>query len=151
MFVTKYRRQIFTAQILDRMSEIFAHVCLKTKCRLIEFNGELDHLHLLVDFHPDNNISAFTVSLKSASSRMIRNEFSEYLAKFYRQPVLWSSSYYVASTGGAPLEKVKEYIKSGGFPSKLIVILSGIEPLKITAILPHLVKRWGLPRFVQEQ
>lgn len=116
VFVTKYRRKVLTAQILDRMSEVFAHVCVKTKCRLIEFNGEVDHVHLLVDFHPDNNISAFTGSLKSASSRIIRSEFSDHLAKFYKQPVLWSSSYYVASTGGAPIEKVKEYIKSQDSP-----------------------------------
>lgn len=116
MFVTKYRRKVLTAQILDRMSEIFAHVCVKAKCRLIEYNGESDHVHLLIDFHPDNNISAFTGSLKSASSRIIRNEFSDHLTKFYRQPVLWSSSYYVASTGGAPIEKVKEYIKAQDSP-----------------------------------
>jgi putative transposase len=74
VFFTKYRRKVLTAQILERMREIFAHVCVKTKCRLIEFNGESDQVHLLVDFHPDNNISAFTGSLKSASSRIIRGE-----------------------------------------------------------------------------
>ncbi len=70
VFVTKYRRKVLTAAMLDRMSEIFAHVCIKTKCRLTEFNGEADHVHLLVDFHPDNNLSALIGSLKSASSRI---------------------------------------------------------------------------------
>lgn len=118
VFVTKYRRKVLTAQILDRMREIFAHVCVKTKCQLIEFNGELDHVHLLINFHPDNNISAFTGSLKSASSRIIRNEFEEHLSKFYKNPVLWSGSYYVASTGGAPIEKIKAYIKSQTSPQE---------------------------------
>jgi len=98
------------------MREIFAHVCVKTKCQLIEFNGESDHVHLLINFHPDNNISAFTGSLKSASSRIIRNEFEKQLSKFYKNPVLWSGSYYVASTGGAPIEKIKAYIKSQASP-----------------------------------
>jgi putative transposase len=118
LFVAKYRRKVLTFQILDRIREIFAHVCIKTKCRLIEFNGESDHVHLLVDFHPDNNISAFTGSLKSASSRIIRNEFEVHLSKFYKNPVLWSSSYYVASTGGAPIEKIKAYIKSQESPQE---------------------------------
>jgi putative transposase len=104
VFVTKYRRKVLTAQIVERLREIFAHVCIKTKCRLIEFNCESDHAHLLVDFHPNNNISAFTGSLKSASSRIIRSEFGAHLSKFYKNNVLWSSSYYVASTGGASLE-----------------------------------------------
>jgi REP element-mobilizing transposase RayT len=42
-------------------------------------------------------------------SRIIEKEFSEYLSTFYRKPVFCSSSYYVASTGGAPIEKIKQY------------------------------------------
>lgn len=116
VFVTKYRRKVLTAAILDRMQEVFAHVCIKTKSRLIEFSGEADHVYLLVDLHPDNNISAFAGSLKSASSRILRGSFSEHLAQFYSKPVLWSSSYYVASTGGAPIEKIKAYINSQEIP-----------------------------------
>jgi putative transposase len=118
VFVTKYRRKAITAPILERLHEILANVCIKTKCRLIEFSGESDHVHLLVDFHPDNNLSALVGSLKSASSRIIQKEFTEHLATFYKKPVLWSSSYYVTSTGGAPIEKVKQYIKSQEVPIK---------------------------------
>jgi len=76
----------------------------------------------------------------------IRSEFSDHLAKFYKQPVLCSSSYYVASTGVAPIEKVKEYITSVRIPHKANCRTPYLRP---TAILPHLVRRWGLPRFVQ--
>lgn len=116
VFVTKYRRKAITASILERLQEIFANVCIKTKCQLIEFSGEPDHIHLLIDFHPDNNLSVLVGSLKSASSRIIQKEFSEHLATIYRQSVLWSSSYYVASTGGAPIERIKQYIQSQETP-----------------------------------
>ena len=112
VFVTKYRRRVLTSDILDRMHDIFANVCIKTGCHLTEFDGESDNVHLLVDFHPDNNVSALIGSLKSASSRVLRKEFEQHLSKFYRKPVLWSGSYYVASTGGAPIERIKQYIKS---------------------------------------
>jgi len=72
---------------------------------------------LLIDFHPDNNLSALAGSLKSASSRIIQKEFSEHLATIYKQSVLWSGSYYVASTGGAPIERIKQYIQSQETPS----------------------------------
>ena len=117
VFVTKYRRKAITAPMLERLREIFANVCVKTKCRLIEFSGESDHVHLLIDFHPDNNLSALAGSLKSASSRIIQKEFSEHLATIYKNSVLWSSSYYVASTGGAPIERIKQYIQSQEHPS----------------------------------
>lgn len=118
VFVTKYRRKAITAPILERLREIFANVCIKTKCRLIEFSGEPDHIHLLIDFHPDNNLSVLVGSLKSASSRIIQKEFSEHLATIYKQSVLWSSSYYVASTGGAPIERIKQYIQSQEVPTE---------------------------------
>ena len=118
VFVTKYRRKAITAPILERLREIFANVCIKTKCRLIEFSGESDHIHLLIDFHPDNNLSVLVGSLKSASSRIIQKEFSDHLATIYKQSVLWSSSYYVASTGGAPIERIKQYIQSTVVPTE---------------------------------
>ncbi|MBD2501862.1 IS200/IS605 family transposase [Anabaena azotica] len=118
VFVTKYRRKTITVPILERLQEIFANVCIKTRCRLIEFSGEVDHVHLLIDFHPDNNLSVLVGSLKSASSRIIQKEFSEHLSTFYRKPLFWSSSYYVASTGGAPIEKIQQYIQSQENPEE---------------------------------
>ncbi len=96
--------------MLERLQEVFANVCVKTKCQLTEFNGEADHVHLLVDFHPDNRLSALIGSMKSASSRIIQKEFADELLRVYSKPAFWSGSYYVASTGGAPIERVKAYI-----------------------------------------
>ena len=118
VFVTKYRRKVITAVMLERLREIFANICIKTKCQLTEFSGEADHVHLLVDFHPDNRLSALIGSMKSGSSRIIQKEFADDLSKVYRQPAFWSGSYYVASTGGAPIERVKAYLKSQELPEK---------------------------------
>ena len=118
VFVTKYRRKVITSAMLERLHEIFANVCIKTKCQLTEFSGEADHVHLLVDFHPDNRLSALIGSMKSGSSRIIQKEFADELSKVYRQPAFWSGSYYVASTGGAPIERVKAYIKSQEVPQE---------------------------------
>ncbi|HBB30488.1 MAG TPA: IS200/IS605 family transposase [Cyanobacteria bacterium UBA8803] len=116
VFVTKYRRKVITQAMLERLREIFANICVKTKCRLTEFSGQADHVHLLVDFHPDNRLSALIGSMKSGSSRIIQKEFADDLSKVYPKPVFWSGSYYVASTGGAPIERVKAYIKSQEVP-----------------------------------
>ena len=116
-FVTKYRRKVLTSAMLERMTGILAGVCRKAKSVLVEFNGEEDHVHLLIDLHPDNNISALIGSLKSASSRVLRQEFAEHLEQHYwSKPVLWSGAYYIASCGGAPIEKIKEYIQSQETP-----------------------------------
>ena len=117
MFVTKDRRDVLTKPMLERLHEVFSRVCVGTKCILIEFSGEPNHVHLLVDFHPDNKISQLVSSLKSASSRILRQEFADELSSVYWKSVFWSGSYYVASSGGAPIEKLKEYIQSQDSPA----------------------------------
>ncbi|MGV0026549.1 IS200/IS605 family transposase [Phormidesmis priestleyi] len=116
VFVTRYRRKIIDAAMLQRMHEMFGQVCRTMDCELLEFSGEADHVHLLVDFHPKQSISAVAGSLKASVSRMVRKEFADEISKFYSKPVFWSGSYYVASSGGAPIEKLKEYIKSQDAP-----------------------------------
>jgi putative transposase len=111
VLVTKYRRKVITSEILTRLQEIFTEICQDQKNILIECNGESDHIHLLVNLSPDNNISEFVKILKSTSSRLIRKEFKSHVDKFYWKPVFWSSSYFVNSSGGVSLDVLKKYIQ----------------------------------------
>ena len=52
VFVTKYRRDVFTKEILEDLSNIFSGVCKDFEAELVEFGGEDDHAHLLVDYPP---------------------------------------------------------------------------------------------------
>ena len=117
VFVTKYRKNVITESILARLKEIFAKLCETQKCGLVEFNGEADHVHLLVDLAPDIAISKLVNILKTISSREIRKEFKEHIAKFYWKPVFWTSAYCAISAGGAPLEILKQYIQGQDSPS----------------------------------
>lgn len=99
------------------MKDVFIRVLEANKSRLEDCNGEPDHVHLLVDLHPDNKISDLVASLKSASSRVIRERYKSQIDKYYwGKAKLWHDSKCIISCGGAPLEKVKEYIQnqSGG-------------------------------------
>jgi putative transposase len=117
--------------MLQRLEQIISELCQEQKNILVEFNGESDHVHLLVnvprgassescvDFvnlSPDNHISEFVKILKSTSSRLIRKEFAEHINKFYWKPVFWSSSYFINSSGGVSLDVLKNYIKKQDSP-----------------------------------
>jgi putative transposase len=112
VFVIKYRHPLITLSILDRMREIFADVLEKWECELIEFSGEPDHVHLLMDCHPALNLSRLIGNLKTVSARHIRKENTEYLTQFFWKPLFWSRAYAVTTTGGANLETVKQYVLS---------------------------------------
>ena len=93
-----------------------SELCQEQKNILVEFKGESDHVHLLVNLSPDNHIAEFVKILKSTSNRLIRKEFSEQVNKFYHKPVFCSSSYFVNSSVGVSLDVLKKYIKKQDSP-----------------------------------
>jgi len=112
---------VLTQSMIEAMKPVLERVLSVNQSFLAEFNGESDHVHLLIDLHPDNNISDLVASLKSASSRILRQQFKEEIDKVYwGKAKLWHDSKCIISCGGAPLEAVKEYIQSqsGGRPEK---------------------------------
>jgi putative transposase len=116
VFVTKYRKRVINHQILKDLESIFSRLCINAKSELVEFNGEADHVHLLVDISPDIAPSKLVNTLKTISSRTIRKKYAQYLQPFYWKPVFWTGAYFVTSSGGAPLETLKTYIESQDSP-----------------------------------
>ena len=116
IFTPKYRRWVFEGVHIEAMREIFARVCEGFHVELAEFNGESDHVHLLVNFPPSVELSKLVNSLKGVSSRLLRKQFPE-LEKRYWKNVLWSRSYFAASCGGAPLEIIRQYVEQQKTPA----------------------------------
>ena len=117
VFVTKYRREVFTKEILDDLRGIFSGVCDDFEAELVEFDGEDDHVHLLVNYHPKVAVSALVNSLKGVSSRMIRQKKYPTIRKKLWGGALWSPSYFAGSCGGAPLSVIRHYIEQQQTPS----------------------------------
>ena len=74
VFVTKYRRGVFTKEILDVLRPIFSSVCADFEAELVEFDGEDHHVHPLVNYPPKVSVFNLVNSLKGVSSRMIRKK-----------------------------------------------------------------------------
>jgi putative transposase len=117
VFVTKYRRGVFTKAILDDLQEIFASVCTDFEAELVEFDGEDDHVHLLVEYPPKVAVSKLVNSLKGVSSLLIRKKNYPSIKKKLWGNALWSPSYFAGSCGGAPLEIIRQYIEQQQTPS----------------------------------
>ena len=117
VFVTKYRRKVFDAAAIARLREIFAKICADFGARLVEMDGERDHVHLMVKYPPKVAVSSLVNSLKGASSRLLRTERPDFARRHYYKGVLWSPSYFASSCGGAPIAIVRKYIESQSTPS----------------------------------
>src|SRR5262245_26014277 len=72
VLTTKYRRKVITNEMLTRLRKIFDETLEKWDCQLIEFNGEVDHVHLLLNATPNPQLSVLVNNLKTVYSRLIR-------------------------------------------------------------------------------
>lgn len=116
VFVTKYRRNVFTKQILDDLRTIFTDICSDFEAHLTEFEGESDHVHLLIEYPPKLSISKLVNSLKGVSSRLIRKKGYSSVKNALWGGSLWSPSYFAGACGGAPLTVIKQYIEQQKSP-----------------------------------
>ena len=116
VLVTKDRRKCFTKEMLNQLEQIFHDLCEKWEVDLLEFRGEDDHVHLMLELHPNIMPSKLVNNLKTVSSRLIRKHYAAHLKKFYWKPVLWSRAYCLISADGAPLEVLRDYIQNQDQP-----------------------------------
>jgi putative transposase len=116
VFTTKYRRKVFTIEMLERINSILKETCQQMDCELLEFGGEDNHIHIMVAVHPKVAVANLVGKLKGKSSYVVRREFHERVKTMLWGNHFWSPSYCVVSCGGASLEVVKKYIENQNAP-----------------------------------
>ena len=109
--VTRYRRKVFDDAALAWLQGHARRLFEKMDCKVMACDGEADHLHLLVEYPPKLSVSSMVNAFKGASSRRLRQERPDIATRCWRKGVLWSPSYFAASTGGATLEAVRKYVE----------------------------------------
>lgn len=116
VLVTKYRKKVINRAMLTHLHEIFQATCQKWRSTLTDFNGEDNHVHLLVSYPPDVEVSKLVNNLKTVSSRLIRKEFADEVGAVYQKAVFWSGAYFVASCGGVTVAQLKTYVEQQDSP-----------------------------------
>ena len=113
ILVVKYRKKVINDEISNRLKEIFEYIQGDYNIALEEWNHDIDHVHILFRSEPNTNISKFINAYKSASSRLIKKEYSSIKSRLY-EDAFWSQSFCLISTGGANIETIRKYIESQG-------------------------------------
>lgn len=113
VLVTKYRNKCLNSDMLDWLESQIRRLLEDNACALIEFNGESDHLHALIELNPSIQPSKIINSIKTVTSRLSKRKFGDHLKKYYwGTNALWSRSYCLISVGGASIEVLEKYIES---------------------------------------
>lgn len=110
VFITKYRKHIFSNTHHEYLNECVLEICKSFEAEIKEYEGGADYVRLLIQYPPTVQLTKLVNNLKSVTSRRMRDKFPE-LKEVYISPVLWSRSYFAGSCGGAPPDLAKLYIK----------------------------------------
>jgi putative transposase len=113
VLVVKYRRKVIDDAISDYAKDMFVRLGENYNISLVEWNHDIDHVHILFKAHPNTEMSKFINAYKSASSRLIKKHFPQVKRKLWKE-YFWSRSFCLLTTGGVPTEVIKKYIENQG-------------------------------------
>ncbi|PFV91518.1 IS200/IS605 family transposase [Bacillus thuringiensis] len=113
VLVVKYRRNVFNDDISDYAKDMFVRLSENYNITLVEWNHDVDHVHILFKAHPNTEMTKFINAYKSASSRLIKRDFPRVKTKLWKE-MFWSKSFCLLTTGSSPIDVVKKYIKNQG-------------------------------------
>lgn len=113
VLVVKYRKEVINKDISNRLQEIFEYIAPNYNITVVEWNGDKDHIHILIKGHPNSELTKFINAYKSASSRLIKKEYPKIRTKLWKE-YFWSRSFCLLTTGGVTIEVIKQYIESQG-------------------------------------
>ncbi|TXH09286.1 MAG: IS200/IS605 family transposase [Spirochaetes bacterium] len=118
VLVTKYRKDAITERVRRLLIDTSREVCERRESTLLEADGEFDHLHLVISYPPKVALSVLVMAIKTNTSKQVRAQGWDEVTRALWGKHFWSPSYFVASTGGAPLEKVAAYVRAQREPNR---------------------------------
>ncbi len=109
----KYRRKVFDDTTSEYARSIFERLAPDYNITLLEWNHDVDHVHIMFKAQPNSELSKFINAYKSASSRLIKRDYPQIREKLWKE-YFWSQSFCLLTTGGAPMEVIRKYIETQG-------------------------------------
>ncbi|MDI3508694.1 MAG: REP-associated tyrosine transposase [Clostridiales bacterium] len=111
VWCVKYRRKVLDDKIEQALIELLYNIATENGFIIQEINGDLDHIHLLIECKPQHYIPDMIKAMKGVSARLLLKQYPELKKQLYGGH-LWNPSYFVATVGENTEDKIREYIIS---------------------------------------
>lgn len=112
VWCVKYRRKILTIEIEKDLIEILNKIARDNNFEILECNGDLDHIHLLINCSPQHYIPDMIKALKGVSARLLMKKYGEYINEILWGGHLWNPSYFIATVSENTEMQIREYIQN---------------------------------------
>lgn len=110
---TKYRKGVITDDMSKFLEAAFRKHQDRHQIKVIEFNHDKNHIHIIIDGTPESTIQKWISGAKATSSRYVKIEFPE-ITKTLHGSAFWTHSYFIESVGSVNLDTISEYVKNQG-------------------------------------
>ncbi|WP_158276322.1 IS200/IS605 family transposase [Bifidobacterium callitrichidarum] len=114
----KYRREIMTRRVTRLLEQVFGEVCTRFECTLESFEAIQGHAHLLIGYTPKTQLSTLIMSLKTNSSKQLRDQHWPETDQAFHDKHFWTPSYCIAAAGEDPIETMNQYIENQDKPRR---------------------------------
>lgn len=112
VFVTKYRKQIFTSKkTQDVMNEILYGIAKNNDTEIKYIEVMPDYIHMIVSFSPDKTPSSIVKSFKGTSARQWFKQYPQTKQLLWGGH-LWSPNYFISTSGNISKKIVSNYIEN---------------------------------------
>lgn len=92
VFVVKDIQVYLDDKHIQMIREVFESICNQYDCKLLSLIGDSDNVQITVQFLPRTTLSTLVNSLKTVSSRKLRQSYS-----CFEETAIWNRSYLVLS------------------------------------------------------
>jgi len=111
VWCVKYRHKILDTVRENKLKEILNKIAEDNKFTIILINGDLDHIHLLIECSPQHYIPDIMKALKGVSARLMMKQYPQLKRKLWGGH-MWNPSYFVATVSENTEEQIRNYINS---------------------------------------
>ena len=107
----KYRQKILTNRMAVEIRNVIHAVAREFDLRIVAFEAESDHVHLVLWYPPNVSPSTIMRRIKGASARAIGKtpEWTR-LTRFPTSKNVWAPSFSASSCEGASVKRLKRYV-----------------------------------------
>lgn len=109
VWCVKYRHKILTINVENYLKELLYKIAEDNEFTIVMLNGDLDHIHLLIECTPQHYIPDMIKALKGVSARLLMKQFPILKKKLWGGH-MWNPSYFVATVSENTEEQIRKYI-----------------------------------------
>ena len=111
VWCVKYRRKILTKPIEIYLIELLNKIAFDNNFTIVTVNGDLDHIHLLIECTPQHYIPDIMKALKGVSARLLLKKYPDLKEKLWDGHI-WNPSYFISTVSETSEEQINFYILS---------------------------------------